>query len=146
MLVSVASKTRLTPNGGGGMNQVFCFSLYYSCIYCFYCIYNIHNGKQDHIHSYNCWRVVKREGGRDKTKMKIEVKSRKYQGVFEVKSRVKTWQVRGNLVSTIGALASPKMGGRNQVSGRVSVPCWLATPVANAPWKPLIIRWRSSSV
>ena len=35
---------------------------------------------------------------------------------------------------------------RNQVSGRVSVPCWLATPVANAPWKPLIIRWRSCSV
>ena len=24
-----------------------------------------------------------------------EVKSRKYQGVFEMKSRVKTWQVRG---------------------------------------------------
>ena len=45
-----------------------------------------------------------------------------------------------NLVSTIGALASPKLGGRNQVSGRVSVPCWLATPVANAPWKQLIIR------
>ena len=44
-----------------------------------------------------------------------------------------------NLVSTVGALASPKMGGRNQVSGRVSVPCWHATPVANAPWKPLII-------
>ena len=40
----------------------------------------------------------------------LKVKSRKYQGVFEVKSRVKTWQVRGNLVSTIGALASPKMG------------------------------------
>ena len=30
-------------------------------------------------------------------------------------------------------------GGCNQVSGRVSVPCWHATPVANAPWKPLII-------
>ena len=44
-----------------------------------------------------------------------------------------------NLVSTIGAQASPTMGGRNQVSGRVSVPCWHATPVANAPWKPLII-------
>ena len=28
-------------------------------------------------------------------------------------------------------------GGRNQVSGRVSTPCWHATPVANAPWKPL---------
>ena len=25
----------------------------------------------------------------------IQAKSRKYQGVFEVKSRVKTWQVRG---------------------------------------------------
>ena len=34
---------------------------------------------------------------------------------------------------------SPK-GGRNQVSGRVSVPCWIATPVANAPWKPHVIR------
>ena len=25
------------------------------------------------------------------------------------------------------------------MSGRVSVPCWHATPVANAPWTPLII-------
>ena len=25
------------------------------------------------------------------------------------------------------------------MSGRVSVPCWHATTVANAPWKPLII-------
>ena len=40
----------------------------------------------------------------------MQAKSRKYPGVFEVKSRVKTWQVRGILVSTIGALASPKMG------------------------------------
>ena len=38
-----------------------------------------------------------------------------------------------NLVSTIGAQASAKShnGGRNQVSGRVSV--------TNVPWKPLII-------
>ena len=42
-------------------------------------------------------------------------------------------------------IKSPK-GGRNQVSGRVTVPCWHATPVANAPWKPLVIWWRSSSV
>ena len=35
-----------------------------------------------------------------------------------------------NLVTTIGALASSKMG---------DVLCWHATPVANAPWKPLII-------
>ena len=51
-----------------------------------------------------------------------------------------------NLVSTIGAQASPKIGGRNQVSGMVSVPYWHAIPVANDPWKPLIIRWRSKTV
>ena len=55
-----------------------------------------------------------------------------------------------NLVSTTGAQTSPKTakgdGGRNQVSERVILPCWLATPVANAPWKPLIIRRRSGSV
>ena len=45
-----------------------------------------------------------------------------------------------NLVSEIGAKASPKKGGRNQVSGSVNVPCSHATPVANVPWKPLIIR------
>ena len=44
-----------------------------------------------------------------------------------------------NLDSTIGAQASPTMVGRNQVTGRVSVPFWHATPDANAPWKPLII-------
>ena len=44
-----------------------------------------------------------------------------------------------NLVSTIGAQASPTVVGRSQVSGRVNVPCWHATSVANAPWKPLII-------
>ena len=38
----------------------------------------------------------------------------------------------GNLVSTIGAKASPKNGGRNQLSRRVRVPRWHATPVANA--------------
>ena len=34
------------------------------------------------------------ENGRH-NKIGFEAKSRKYQGVFEVKSRVKTWQVRG---------------------------------------------------
>ena len=43
-----------------------------------------------------------------------EAKLRKYQGVFEVKSRVNTWQVRG-IWSQI--CKSPN-GGRNQVSGR----------------------------
>ena len=70
---------------------------------------------------------------------KFKAKSRKYQGVFEVKSRLRgilSQQLEHKQVPT-----SPKMGGggRNQVSGMVSVPCWHATPVANAPWKPLII-------
>ena len=43
------------------------------------------------------------------------------------------------MVSTIAAQASPTMEGWNQVSERVSVPCWHATSVANAPLKPLII-------
>ena len=30
--------------------------------------------------------------------------------------------------------------GRNRVSERVSDPCWYATPVTNATWKPLVIR------
>ena len=69
----------------------------------------------------------------------FQAKSRKYQGVFEVKSRLKTWQVRGINLNN-WSISKSQNGGRNQVSGRVSVPCWLATPVANAPWKPLIIR------
>ena len=69
-----------------------------------------------------------------------EAKSRKYQGVFEVKKSSKDMASSRNLVSTNGALASPKMGDGTRCPGRVSVPCWLATPVANAPWKPLIIR------
>ena len=44
-----------------------------------------------------------------------------------------------NLVSTIGAQASPAMGDGTRCPERVSVPCWHATPVANAPWKPLKI-------
>ena len=44
-----------------------------------------------------------------------------------------------NFVSTIGALASPKMGDGTRCPDSVSVLCWHATPVANAPWKPLII-------
>ena len=73
-------------------------------------------------------------------------KSRKYQGVFEVKSRVKTWQVRGIWSQQLASISKSQNGGRNQVSGRVSVPCWQATPVANAPWKPLVILWRPNSV
>ena len=63
-------------------------------------------------------------------------KSRKYQGVFEVKIRVKTWQVRG-IWSQHWSISKSQNGGRNQVSGRVSAPCWHATHVANVPWKPL---------
>ena len=45
-----------------------------------------------------------------------------------------------NLVSTIGAQASPTMGDETRCpEGFTSVPCLHATPVANAPWKPLIL-------
>ena len=37
------------------------------------------------------------------------------------------------------SISNSHNGGRNLVSGRVSVPCCHATPVANAPWKLLII-------
>ena len=43
-------------------------------------------------------------------------------------------------------ISKSNKGGRNQVSGMVSVPFWHLTPVANTPWKPLVIRWRSGSV
>ena len=44
----------------------------------------------------------------------------------------KTRQVRESGVNNSNISKSP-IGGRNQVSGRVSVPCFHATPVANAP-------------
>ena len=67
----------------------------------------------------------------------LKVKSRKYRGIFDVrKSSLMTGF--GKIVSTIRAYASPKVG-RNKVSGTVSVPCWHATPVGHAPWKPLVI-------
>ena len=42
-------------------------------------------------------------------------------------------------LNNLSITKSPK-GGGNQVSGRVRFPCWHVTPVAIAPWKPLIIR------
>ena len=73
---------------------------------------------------------------------KLEKEPRGVQGEKSSKDMVSS----RNLVSTIGAQANHKKWGQNQVSGRAGVPCWHATPVANAPWKPLIIRWKSSSV
>ena len=51
---------------------------------------------------------------------KIEKVPRGIQGEKPSKDKASSM----NLVSTIGALASSKNEGRNQVSGRVSVPCW----------------------
>ena len=45
----------------------------------------------------------------------------------------------GEICRNIRTLASPKVG-HDQVSGGVSVICWHAAPVANAPRKPLAIR------
>ena len=66
--------------------------------------------------------------------MTFKAKSRKYRGIFEVKSLVKTCQVRGIWSQQLEPCKSPN-GGRNHVSGRVSVPCWHAIPVANTSWK-----------
>ena len=61
-------------------------------------------------------------------------------GIFNLTSRVKTWQDRGILSETSmdHYLQVVTKGDGTQVSGRVSIPCWLVTPVANAPWIPLI--------
>ena len=63
---------------------------------------------------------------------KIEKATR---GISGEKSRKDTASLV-KVVSTIGTQASPQKGERNQVSGRISVPCWHVTPVAIAPWKP----------
>ena len=59
-------------------------------------------------------------------KSKIEKVPRGIRG--EKSSKDKTNSM--NLISTIESQTSPKMGGRNQVSGRVSASCWHATSVA----------------
>ena len=62
----------------------------------------------------------------------------KYRGVFETqKSRDKTSS--GEIGLDIRTHASPKVG-QDQVSGRVSVLCWHAAPVAYVLWKPCTIR------
>ena len=42
----------------------------------------------------------------------------------------------GEIGLNIRTHASPKVG-QDQVPGGVSVPCWHATPVADALWKPI---------
>ena len=60
----------------------------------------------------------------------------KYRGMFEIqKSGDKTSP--GEIGLDIRTHASPKVG-QDQVSGGVSVPCRHATPIADAPWKPII--------
>ena len=61
----------------------------------------------------------------------FEAKSRKYQGVFEVKSRVKTWQVQGIWSQQLEHKQVLQCWNGTRCPGRVSVPCWHATPVAN---------------
>ena len=65
----------------------------------------------------------------------IPKQKQKYRGMFETrKSRNKTSS--GDIGLNIRTIASPKVG-QDQVSGGVSVPCRHATPVADAPWKPI---------
>ena len=75
----------------------------------------------------------------------LQTKSRKYQGVFKVKNRVKYGKLEEPGLNN-SSISKSQKGGRNQVSRRVSASCWYAISVTNAPWKPFLIRWRSSSV
>ena len=69
----------------------------------------------------------------------LQVKSRKYRGIFEEHSPVKlTTSSENDWSQQVEHMQVPK--GRDQVSGGVSVPCRHATPIANALWKPLKIR------
>ena len=67
--------------------------------------------------------------------MLVRKSKEKYRGVFEIqKSGDKTSS--GEIGLDIRTNASPKVG-QDQVSGGVSVLCRHATPVADAPWKPI---------
>ena len=65
----------------------------------------------------------------------LEAKSRKYQWVFEVKSRVKTWQVRGiwsqqleyKQVPKRGTEPSVRKGKRSLLASNISCKCTLET-------------------
>ena len=59
----------------------------------------------------------------------ITSKNRSTEGCSKLKSS-------GEIGLNIKTLASPKVG-QDRVSGGVSVPCQHATPVADAPWKPI---------
>ena len=74
----------------------------------------------------------------------FEAKSRKYRGVFKAKSRENSRQVRENYSQQLEHKHVQKRA--TEPSVRVSVPCWHATPIANAQWKLLVIRWRSISL
>ena len=58
-----------------------------------------------------------------------------------MKSRVKTWLTRGIWSQQLEHKQVPQWWDRTSCTEGyiVSVPCWHATPVANAPWKPIII-------
>ena len=71
-------------------------------------------------------------------KNKLKAKSRKYRGVFKVKSRVKTRQAPEIWSEQLEHKQVPKRGD-GTTTGTVSVPCWHATPVA-------IKRKRSDSI
>ena len=58
--------------------------------------------------------------------MPLKAKSMKYRRLFKVKRHGKF----GKTVLNNGSISKSSKGEWNQVSGRVSVPCWHATSVA----------------
>ena len=71
------------------------------------------------------------------TPTKMKSKNRSAKGCSKLKSpEISSAEIGLN----IRTLESPILG-LDQVSGRVSVLCWHAAPVANILWKPLAIRY-----
>ena len=70
-------------------------------------------------------------------------KSRKYWGIFKVKSAEKTQRAQESWSQQLEHKQVPKRDGARCPKG-ISIPCWHATFVENSPWKSLVIWWRSS--
>ena len=74
----------------------------------------------------------------------FERKNRSTEGCSKLK-KSKNKTISGDIGLNIRTLASPKVG-QDQVSGGVSFPCWHATPVADAPWKPVFSEMSDSVI
>ena len=71
----------------------------------------------------------------------LQAKSRKYQGLFNVRSREKDTASLGKSGLNDWSISKSLKGGRNQVSGRESVPNCHVSSFGNGPWKLHIAKY-----